>query len=431
MKFNKLFPVPFNRITTLFLMVALICCFATPVFSQDAPVELVVSNHLTREEWHTWFDDLLATYNESHPGVHVTQQSTDFADLQARVATDRLADTPPDIYLLPSWWLGNLVENSIPTPAPDDVAQDVTDNYTPGAVQAVTWDDQLWGVPLDSVPTVMIYNKQMLADAGYDRPPETLDELKEYAAKLTLKDADGNVTQYGYSQWVGSLNWNYLPFVALLYSNGGELFDPETGHAAFNSEAGVEILQMQVDMVNAGYFNPELEAVDWYSDRVAITILPNWVRSYLVTYNDPENYAAAPVPHGEGFDSGSVAYSWFASVNSRSNNQDAAWDFVRWYTQPPEEGTPAPSSDFYFRQASIIPPRRSDLAAMQDDFSTDMFPEFIAALDYAKAPTPVPAYEEIINILITEMENAWFGNKTAQQALDDAATQADALLLAP
>src|SRR5690606_1316339 len=111
-----------------------------------------------------------------------------------RVATDRLADTPPDVYLLPAWWLGNLVESGIPAPAPADVAQDVTDNYTPGAVQAVTWDDQIWGVPVDSVPTVMIYNKDMLAAAGYDRPPETLAELQEYAEKLTLKDADGNVT---------------------------------------------------------------------------------------------------------------------------------------------------------------------------------------------------------------------------------------------
>lgn len=419
-----------GRITIFVLLVVLLGSFSLPLLAQET-VELVVSNHLTREEWHVWFDELLAVYNEANPGVNVTQVSTAFADLQARVATDRMADDPPDVYLLPAWWLGNLVEAGIPVPAPEDVAQDVMENYTPGAVQAVTWDDQIWGVPLDSVPTVMIYNKDMLAAAGYDRPPETLDELKEYAAALTLKDADGNVTQYGYSQWVGSLNWNYLPFVALLYSNGGELFDAETGQAVFNSPAGVEVLQMQVDMINEGYFNPQLEAVDWYSDRVAITILPNWVRFYLTSFNDPEKFGAAPVPHGEGFESGSVAYSWFALVNSSSDNQEAAWDFVRWFTRPPEEGTPSPAADFYYRQASIIPPRRADLAAMEENFSTDMFPEFIAALEYAKAPTPVPPYEEIINIVIAEIENAWFGNKTAQQALDDAAAQANALLMAP
>lgn len=419
-----------GRITIFILLVVLLGSFSLPLLAQET-VELVVSNHLTREEWHVWFDELLSVYNEANADVNVTQVSTAFADLQARVATDRMADDPPDVYLLPAWWLGNLVEAGIPAPAPEDVAQDVMENYTPGAVQAVTWNDQIWGVPLDSVPTVMIYNKDMLAAAGYDRPPETLDELKEYAAALTLKDADGNVTQYGYSQWVGSLNFNYLPFVALLYSNGGELFDAETGQAVFNSPAGVEVLQMQVDMINEGYFNPQLEAVDWYSDRVAITILPNWVRFYLTSFNDPEKFGAAPVPHGEGFESGSVAYSWFALVNSSSDNQEAAWDFVRWFTTPPEEGTPSPAADFYYRQASIIPPRRADLAAMEENFSTDMFPEFIAALEYAKAPTPVPPYEEIINIVIAEIENAWFGNKTAQQALDDAAAQANALLMAP
>jgi ABC-type glycerol-3-phosphate transport system substrate-binding protein len=68
---------------------------------------------------------------------------------------------------------------------------------------------------------------------------------------------------------------------------------------------------------------------------------------------------------------------------------------------------------------------------MQEEFSTDLFPEFIAALDYAQAPSPVPAYEEIIGIVIAELENAWFGNKSPQEALDDAAAQADALLMAP
>src|SRR5690554_5994188 len=111
MKPRNLFNFPRNRIFTFLLMTMVLCCFAAPVFSQDAPIELVVSNHLTREEWHVWFDELLAAYNEANPGVNVTQQSTAFAELQARVATDRMADTPPDIYLLPAWWLGNLVES--------------------------------------------------------------------------------------------------------------------------------------------------------------------------------------------------------------------------------------------------------------------------------------------------------------------------------
>ena len=430
MKTSNLFKVSVKRLLPLALLLLLLSNMSVQVLSQDV-VELVVSNHLTNEQWHVWFDELLAVYNEANPGVNVTQQSTAFGELQARVATDRMADNPPDVYLLPAWWLGNLAENGVAIPAPEDIALDVTENYTPGAVQAVTWEGEIWGVPLDSVPTVMIYNKAMLEEAGYDRPPETLEELREYAANLTLRDADGTVTQYGYSQWVGSLNWNYLPFVALLYSNGGQLFDPETGLSAFNSEAGVEILQMQVDMINEGIFNPELQAVDWYSDRVAITILPNWVRFYLVANNDPEKFGAAPVPHGEGFESGSIAYSWFASVNANSDNKEEAWDFIRWFTQPSEEGVPSPSSDFYYRQASIIPPRVADLEAMQDEFSTDLFPVFIDALNYAQAPSPVPAYEEIINIIIAELENAWFGNKTAQEALDDAAAQVDALLMAP
>ena len=394
------------------------------------PVSLAIGNHLTNEEWHADFDELLAQYTAENPHVTFEQQSTAYAELQARVATDRMADDPPDLYILPAWWLGNLVETGIPAVAPEDIAADVHENFTPGAVQAVTWDGQIYGMPLENNPTLMIYSVPALEAAGYDRPPETLDELMEYARNLTIRDDDGTVTQYGWSQWVGSLNYNYLPFASMLYSCGGELFD-ESGAAVFNSEAGVRVLESQVQMIEEGVFNPELTSADWYTGRVAITILPNWTRSQLQTYNNPEDYRAAPVPHCEGEESGSIVYSWFVLVNQQSDDQEAAWDFVRWMTQPYSETEPSRSAEFYYNIASIMPARYHDLEMMQENFTTDVFPAFIDSLEYAKAPAPVPPYNEIIEIVIAEIDNAWFMRKTPQQALDDAAEQANALLQAP
>jgi ABC-type glycerol-3-phosphate transport system substrate-binding protein len=68
---------------------------------------------------------------------------------------------------------------------------------------------------------------------------------------------------------------------------------------------------------------------------------------------------------------------------------------------------------------------------MSEEFSTDVFPAFIDSLAYAQAPPAGLNYEEIIGIINTEIENVWFGNKTPQEALDDAAAQTNALLQAP
>lgn len=394
-------------------------------------VHLAIGNHLTNEEWHPVFNELLADYSEEHPNVTIEQQSTAYSELQARVAADRMADDPPDLYILPAWWLGNLAESGVPAVPPDDIVADVQENYTPGAVEAVTWDGQVYGVPFENNPTLLIYNAPMLEEAGYDEPPETLDEFLEYARNLTITDDDGNVVQYGWTQWVGTLNYNYLPFVSMLYSCGGEVFNEDNTEATFNSEAGVRVLESQVQMIEDGVFDPELTSTDWYTGRVAMTILPNWTRFYLDTYSDPADYRSAPVPHCEGEESGAVVYTWFIIVNERSEHKEEAWEFVRWMTQPYADDQPTRGAQFYYDIASIMPARYHDLEVMEEQFSTDMLPAYLESVEYARSPAPVPAYNEIIELVITEMENAWFMRKTPQEALDDAANQADALLQAP
>jgi ABC-type glycerol-3-phosphate transport system substrate-binding protein len=66
------------------------------------PITLFTGNHLTNEQWHADFDVYLAEYHELNPNVRVEQQSTAFKDLLARMATDRMADRPPDMYQAPA-----------------------------------------------------------------------------------------------------------------------------------------------------------------------------------------------------------------------------------------------------------------------------------------------------------------------------------------
>lgn len=396
------------------------------------PVNLIVGNHLANEEWNAAFSEYLAEYHDLNPHITIEQQSTTYEDLPARMATDRMADNPPDMYMAPAWWLGNLYETGFLAELPDDLAADVKNNYVPGVVDTVTWEGKIWGVPLETQTTVMIYNKPMLEEAGYTRPPETLTELKEYALNLTRNDDNGNVTQYGYSQFVGNLNTEYLPFASLLYSNGGQVLDLDKGEAAFNSPEGVEVLTMQTDLIAAGAFNPELTYTDWFTNRVAITILPGWTRVYLGTYGDLDSFASAPVPHGEGKESGSIVYSWFFFVNQDSPHKKEAFDFIRWFTQEPMgEGQVTRRSQFYDDLVGVIPSRTSDRDLWADRYDTDILPAFVEALEYAQTPPPIASYDEMVEIVNAAIENAWFGKATPQEALDAAAAEVNALLQMP
>ena len=60
----------------------------------------------------------------------------------------------------------------------DDTIQDKQD-YVPAAIDYVTWDGKLWGIPYRIETHGVIYNKDHFKEAGLDpdKPPKTWDEL--------------------------------------------------------------------------------------------------------------------------------------------------------------------------------------------------------------------------------------------------------------
>src|SRR5699024_10266847 len=67
-------------------------------------------------------------------------------------------------------------------------------DFFPVWLASFTYKDKLYGLPFDSYAGLLYYNKKMFKDAGISQPPETWEELKKDAAKLT----DKSKGVYGY-----------------------------------------------------------------------------------------------------------------------------------------------------------------------------------------------------------------------------------------
>ena len=59
---------------------------------------------------------------------------------------------------------------------------------------------KLYSMPWNISTPLLYYNKDAFREAGLDpeKPPQTLDEIRAAAEKLTKKDGSGNVTKYGF-----------------------------------------------------------------------------------------------------------------------------------------------------------------------------------------------------------------------------------------
>ena len=86
-------------------------------------------------------------------------------------------------------------------PLDDRIKQDGYDlsDFVPAALDQQRYDGKLYALPITALTTALLYNEDLLAEAGI-APPKTTSELAEAIAKLTKVDSNGNITQLGLNQ---------------------------------------------------------------------------------------------------------------------------------------------------------------------------------------------------------------------------------------
>src|SRR3990172_3213196 len=80
----------------------------------------------------------------------------------------------------------------------DEEDYDLSDFY-PSIIDFYTADGKLWPMPFNVSNPVLYYNAKAFEEVGLDpeKPPRTVDEIREYSEKLLKKDDSGNVVRTG------------------------------------------------------------------------------------------------------------------------------------------------------------------------------------------------------------------------------------------
>src|SRR5690606_2987224 len=120
-----------------------------------------------------------------------------------------------------------------------------------------------WGIPFQRSTIVMYYNKDLFKAAGLDpeKAPANWDELDETAKKLTKRDANGNVTQWG-MEINSAGTYPYYLFQALPTANDVLLMNPEGTETYFDKPAVIEALQFWHDLAYKHNVMPQ-GTIDW------------------------------------------------------------------------------------------------------------------------------------------------------------------------
>lgn len=363
----------------------------------DGVVELTFLSHYGSDPFKSGIGALIDQWNDENPDIQVTSQAVNFDELLTTLNVRQTGGRGADIVSSYSLWGGQLQANGVLAAPPADVAKDISENYSQAALDSVTTGDgDLLGYPTEFNTYALFYNKQLLADAGYDGPPKTWDEMTEIANATTEKDGSGNTIVQGISLIQDGDNHTVHPFLSLLDSAGGEFLAPDGASAM--DETAEDVMQLEADLAETGATSTSIMPTKAFpTGGVAMAVQAGWwIGSLKASMGDDyANVGVAPVPGPKDGDVGSLAYTFFTGVNSGSQHQEEAWKFLSWLNSHENEDGVTALGDFLATQG-LIPPRTTDAEILGPKYLAEEpnLEPIYAAADYAMAESNASnAYE--------------------------------------
>ena len=318
------------------------------------------------------------------------------------------------------------------------IPAEVLAGFTPLMLEHSTVGGRLVQLPRHSDVSNMFYQKSLYEDVenqaafeaeyGYAlTPPETWDQVRDQALFFA------NPPDFYGFQYVGKDEAVNGRFYELLVANGGAMFD-ENWNPTFNSPAGVEALSFFVDLYEAGAVPAGVPNYLWddtglgfASGTVAMDL--DW-GGWSAFFNDPANSQVAGnvgvirAPMG----SAGIRTGWSGShsfsITEGCDNKEAAASLITFLTDPDRQIIEARMGILPTRDA-VWDTALAEFEASGNTFMTEVFSTFRTSMAEDAFTVPlIPEWIEVSNVMWPEIQAAIVGDKTAQEALDDAAEAA-------
>jgi multiple sugar transport system substrate-binding protein len=291
------------------------------------------------------------------------------------------------------------------------------DDLSPGMVAAYTHQGQRYGVPVRHSVNCLHYNDAYIQDRGLGGPPRVIDDLVEYARRLTHTRADGTQV-YGWGMQAD----NYSDVVAIARACGGDLITDDMRCVA--DEPGmVRALSIVRQLYQDGLLPRNITAM---KQNDVITAMQNGQIAMLnlpfgrtVLFNDPRSSrfpgrfkTAYCMVSREGLARGELiatAEFWCMMIPRNSRSKEVAWSLIKEISA--KENT---------IRAAVNGNQPARVSAYAD-------PRLLSSVPYAEqeakslrqARVPMPAFDrsaEAKDIFVEEMQAAMLGMKTPQAA---------------
>lgn len=311
--------------------------------------------------------------------------------------------------------------------------EDIEDFFEPMR-DTFTVNGQLFAIPMRATTTMLHYNREIFEERGISGPPTSMEELVEFARRLTYTRANGEKV-YGFAVQ-GLQSEIYLPLLDLARAWGDGDYITADYEVVCHKPPMVQALTMLRDLFQEGVLPPNFNALSTTDEtrmvqngRVAMSIHGS---NYYWTFNDEANSAVAGkmdianIPVSEGIrDRYEVAPTktefWAMAIPRNAQRKDLSWEVIRHLSS---------------KENTLIMALNGNGPCRASTYDAEAYRREIPYADLEQrvlkvSRPPFPLLEgtsRIVDIIGREAHLAISGAKSPQSAMDDAAEQISRLL---
>jgi len=197
-------------------------------------------------------NNAIARFNKKFPNFTVTVDmdpiSTGWGDYVTKVLSEFASNSQHDIYGTAIETFQTFASRGVMEPIDDFVAKNPNySDFAPALFDDCKYQGKTYFVPTSWNNIMINYNRDLFDKAGvtYPKTGWTWDDFREIAKKLTVKDASGTVTQWGYE--VPNQNFFIQPW---LFSNGTGALNADWSASNMLDPKVAESLQFLHDIIH-------------------------------------------------------------------------------------------------------------------------------------------------------------------------------------
>jgi multiple sugar transport system substrate-binding protein len=328
-------------------------------------------------------DKLIANFEKANPDITVKHTSFPYADYRKKVSIAISSGDGPDLVQLYYGWLNDYRDGGLIQPLPKDTFphDEIESNFFK-MVSSMKVDGDYWGLPTAVRSLALFYNNDLFSEAGLSGPPETLDQMVEYAKKLTKTDSAGNYIQVGFAVDTDGQDHHFWREV-LIRHFGGQPYSNDGQKVTYNTDAGAEALKYLTDFEKThktgsnGFMN---RGQDAFAAGKAGMVLDGSFRISKFNKTDGLNFSISELPGHNG-----TRYNFSSfwanalSTKAKGKKKEAAAKFLKYLTS--EE-----AMQVWLDTVGELPAKPS-VALVDANKGHPQYGPFIRGLDYATATT--------------------------------------------